>query len=232
MKTVKEMHQKAITEEKKMLSNYPAAWWAGYISNSSYFDRAFARLYKSFEFFDQEPDESIGDVLDNFIDAVYDHLLINDKRYAEMWRIQGLTDDLLPMTYNYDMTEIMDREVNTDGSNIQGQRTDVNNTLVGSQKTSDVEKVTAANSSTEKVRNTSESELGTRNDVSQFTKGQQGDTMQSKETEDYTLTRKGNIGVQTGADILMSFDKAMPVFNFYHKIFGEIATALLNTGRC
>ena len=46
-------------------------------------------------------------------------------------------------------------------------------------------------------------------------------------TEEYTLTRKGNIGVQTGADILKRHYDFWRPYEFYSFIFGEIAKELL-----
>lgn len=47
-------------------------------------------------------------------------------------------------------------------------------------------------------------------------------------TEDYTLTRKGNIGVATGTDMMIkAWDAWNNIFNFYDTIFADIAKELL-----
>lgn len=275
-----------------MLSNANYDFWLPYINNQQQMDNMFARTYANFEYFNPllDGDESEHDVLQSFRTDIGNYLFLHRKRFEEMFRIQGLDDADLPMTYNYDMTEIMDKDVTNQNTtnygarsdsnqennsttlgarldttsendaSISGQRTDIDNLQVGNQKQSDVNKVTAFNSNNENTNTTNANEIGSRNDVREFTEGQQTTTLQSQnnfnkgaetdtstntstfskgaetdnsngsESENYVLTRKGNIGVQTGADILMGFDKAMPVFDFYSKIFAEICENFLLIG--
>ena len=60
-----------------------------------------------------------------------------------------------------------------------------------------------------------------------FTKGQQTDSHSNNSTESYELTRKGNIGVQTGADMLKKHDSFWTSYEFYTMIFKDICKELL-----
>ena len=215
-----------------MLSSASFPFWTGYVNNHTDFDNIFARTYANFEYFNPllDGDETEHEVAMALRNDVENYLLLHKKRFEEMFRIQGLEDADLPMTYNYDMKETMSKTTADEAATITGKRTDIDNLQVGNQKSADVNKVTAFNSNNENTNNTSSSEIGTRNDIRQFTKGQETDTSRGTGTENYTLERKGNIGVQTGADILMGFDKAMPVFEFYSRIFSEICENFLLIG--
>lgn len=232
MKTVKEIYNYFKSHTNLyMLSdaNYP--FWQMYKDNHIDFDRIFARSYANFYYFDPlEEDDAISTVATHFIEDVENYLLINKKRFEEMYRMQLIEDTELPMAYNYDMTETMAKNNMNQSAVITGQRTDVVNNQTGSQNFENVNKVTAFNTSNENVKDSNKSSAGSRQDINQFTKGQETDTSQGNSTENYTMTRKGNIGVQTGADILMGFNKAMPVFEFYSKIFAELCEHLLLIG--
>ena len=49
-------------------------------------------------------------------------------------------------------------------------------------------------------------------------------------TENYTLTRKGNIGVTAATDVMQKHVDFWSKFNFYHYVFGVIAKELLTVG--
>lgn len=220
---------KALTPNVHLLpvnTNY--IWWSEYEENAAVFDRAFARMYANFSFnplFNDDPEADVSffnmDVLALFAK--------NAKKYEELYRLHVIQDSDLPLSYNYDMKEIMARQTSDQGAITSGQRTDVDNLQVGNQKNTEVNKVTAFNSASENTSDSTASEIGTRNDIRQFTKGQETDTSQSAGTENYTLTRKGNIGVQTGADIARIFmnlwtdERAV----FYNTIFADICKELL-----
>ena len=64
-------------------------------------------------------------------------------------------------------------------------------------------------------------------DSSSSTKGQQIDDLNRTYTEDYTLHRVGNIGVQTVSDMLGKHIKLWSLWEFYEYIFKEICKDLL-----
>ena len=64
-------------------------------------------------------------------------------------------------------------------------------------------------------------------DSSSNTKGTQKDDLDRTYTEDYTLHRVGNIGVQTVSDMLAKHIKVWSMWEFYEYIFKEISKDLL-----
>ena len=80
---------------KPMLSNFTSGqsvdFWKPYKDNYTYFDRLFRRMYKSWFPMDQEG--PIDEVSDEFAADVKSWLMINDKRYSELYRIQTIPDD-------------------------------------------------------------------------------------------------------------------------------------------
>lgn len=229
---VKELYRAIQTQSStRLLSNFiPDSdlndFWKQYRENNEELDRQFARMYADFAYYNPLGEEGITDWL---ID-VRSFLMKNAKRYSEMWRIQIMEDKDLPLTYNYDMIETYNGTDNNQSAMTSGQRTDVNNNQIGNQKNSIVNKSTAFNTSAENVTDTEASETGSRNDITQFTKGQETDTSRSEGNNEHTLTRKGNIGVMTSSDILQKFTDSLPVFDFYNKIFAEICEELLQIG--
>ena len=75
----------------KMLSTYDADFWKPYRDNNEYFDRLFMKKYRSWFPMDQEGD--LSEVVTDFAYDVKSWLMINDKRYSELYRIQTIADD-------------------------------------------------------------------------------------------------------------------------------------------
>lgn len=133
--TIKDIYAQNISENKPMLSAYNADFWAGYVQNSAYFDRRFKKLYTSWFPFDQEAEEGRQAVSDEFRADVYAHLMVNDKRYSELYRINVIDDDKYDLLNNYDMTEIYSGTGHREGQNIKGQQnnTETHNDTYGQQ---------------------------------------------------------------------------------------------------
>ena len=83
--TIADIYNQNKTDDKMMLSPYPADFWKPYRDNHNYFDRRFKVLYKSFLPYDQEETEGRESVADDFRFDVYAHLMANDKRYSELF---------------------------------------------------------------------------------------------------------------------------------------------------
>lgn len=222
MKTIKELYKHSSTNNAKLLSNYDADFWDDYNTNYAIYDSVFKRLYSSFVFFEQEEDETVQEVVANFADAVKGHLMMNSKKYSELYRVNVLSDDDYDLTSNVNIEETMDK----DNSYAKGARTDSSNSSVGSQTVTDKKEVSPYDS--ENFYNDTENTqtLGARTDSNSFTSGGQNDSS----TEDYTLTKKGNDGNVTSNDMLQKHKKFWDSFEFYSYIFGEIAKELLLTG--
>lgn len=235
-KNLKEIYKlvKSISSIPSLLPSIDAIWWSEYTGdNIALLDRAFATRFASYNYEPllDEPDSNI-EYVEAWLDDVKAIFLKNNKKYEELYRIHTVSDSDLPINYNYDLHEVLSRQTSSQSANISGQRTDINNLEVGSQKMGNVNKVTAFNSNNENTNNTQASETGSRNDVSQFTKGQQTDTNRGNGTEDYTLDRKGNIGTQNAANIMDDFLNLVSRadFVFYNIIFDDICMELLQIG--
>lgn len=197
-KTVNDMYKEASSKNVMLLSNYPATFWAEYIANYNRYDKLFRRMFKSFIYFMQEEDETITEITNNFTEDVYNHLLVNSKKYEELYRIHVIDDNNYSLTENYDISETMSKTGSSSTDNVYGARSDsgsavegarndsttndkgaredTTNTVIGSQTNDTVEKVAPYDSSTfanntEKVDNN-----GSRTDSVKFNEGIQSDS--------------------------------------------------------
>ena len=271
LKTVKEMYESAVLKDTALLSTYNGDFWNEYIVNHKEYDRLFMRMFKSFKYFLQDGNESIDDVLTNFIEDVKLHLTVNSKKYSELYRTYIVTDDDYMLLDNYNVKETMNKQNSYEGSDVLGGRDDTtNNTIgaittnttstigatttsttstIGEQSNTEIKKVSPYDSNEFSNESGTDSSFGTRSDSGNtttnehtdngntttnehtdnltFTKGQQTDSHSNNSTESYELTRKGNIGVQTGADMLRKHDSFWTPYEFYTMIFKDICKELL-----
>ena len=226
LKTVKDMYKYADDNNIKLLSGYAADFWKDYRDNYQRYDNLFCRYFRSWFYFQQEHDEDIEDIVNNFVIDVYSHLMLNDKKYSELYRIHVVDDEKYSLLDNYDMHEIMDKDTTSNNSNTYGQRTDQDNT--GAQSNSQTRSVAPYDSSTFNNESEVAESLGARQD--NHIKGSQSDTLNNTGTEDYELHRYGNIGVTTGTDMMDKARKFWTVWEFYELIFRDIARELLMIG--
>ena len=282
LKTVKEMYESAVLKDTALLSTYNGDFWNEYIQNHKEYDRLFMRMFKSFIYFLQDGNESIDDVLTNFIEDVKLHLMVNSKKYSELYRTYIVNDDDYMLLDNYNVKETMSKQNSYEGSDVLGERADVTNdtigavttnttstigatttnttSTIGEQSNSEIKKVSPYDSNTFNNESGTDSSFGKRSDSGNtttnehidsgntttnehtdsgntttnehtdnltFTKGQQTDSHSNNSTESYELTRKGNIGVQTGADMLKKHDSFWTSYEFYTMIFKDICKELL-----
>lgn len=123
--TIKDIFAQSQSENKPMLSNYNSDFWAGYVSNYNYFDRRFKKLYTSWFPFDQDAKEGRQYVADEFRADVYAHLMANEKRYTELYRVNVLPDnEAYSLTNNVDYTEEYSEESHLDRTFNKGSQTD------------------------------------------------------------------------------------------------------------
>lgn len=215
-----------------LLTKAAFEWWEEYIANHDLLDNWFVRLYKNMHYFAEDDFTTKEEELTDWLYTVESLLFTNQKKYHELWRIQGIEDDKLSMTENYDMHRSTDSTNENANSNTTGQRNDFSNTLIGSQNFTNQNKSTAFNTVGEKVKTSDASSNGTRNDTNAFTQGQQTNTGASRDTLHTESYDHGNLGVQTGASILMDYHKAIrqDVFAFYQIVFKDICKELLIWG--
>lgn len=232
--TVQELNKLCKEQETDtpLLSSYDGDFWSTYIANHDDLDHLFVKKYKSMHYFCEEDFTTSSEELTDWLQSIESFLYANDKKYHEMWRIQLLEDSKLSMTENYDMTRTSSTSANGSGSVTSGQRNDYTNNLYGSQESSSQEESTAFNSTGLHANAKTIDKTGTKNDTSTFTQGQQTTTNASQNSETVTSHDVGNLGVQTGADILMSYHKALNsgAFDFYNIVFADICKEFLKWG--
>ena len=127
MITVNDMYKESSSKDAMLLSSYTSDFWSDYRTNYKHYDKLFRRMFKSFKYFLQEDDETISDITTNFTDDVYNHLLINNKRYSELFRIHVIDDNNYSLTDNYNITETMNKDSSNNSTNTYGERTDTTN---------------------------------------------------------------------------------------------------------
>lgn len=253
-KTVKDVYNWARTENIPMLSSYEASFWNEYISNHAKYDRAFFRKYINFRPFMQEKNDDISLVSTDFIGDVYNILLMNDKKYTELFRVHILSADSYNLVNNYDVVET--EQITTDGSNIDtlgrrtdntieelGERQDNSSTAFGSQTDVDSKDIAGFNSTdysnSDKVTSSKgartdagTSTIGSQSNVVGFDKGEQKDIHDITKVEERQFTRKGNIGIITAPELLKSHVEFWDYFKFYDIIFDDICKELLLVPEC
>ena len=208
-KTVKEMYEVTKSAGTPLLSNFNGVFWTYYIDNYTELDRYFAKKYSSFRYFAQEESDTVEVVTQNFTSSVYEHLLVNKKRYEELYRVQSVNDNDYLLLDNYIVNETVTKEGSGNGSIVSGERTD---TLSNTSKVSPFD---------------SENFYNDTNSDNTSKKGSETDTTNNSYNETVTSSKKGNIGVQTGADMLGKHTNYWKNFDFYNLIFSEIAKELL-----
>lgn len=219
-----------------LLTDYQSSqavdWWDFYVENFEAFDYQFKQMYKSFVFFDQDPEDTDAEIMEKFGMTVYSWLMMNDKRYSELYRIHVIPDDEnYVLTDNYNMNETYSGSNTGAAAQTTGQRTDVNIDNIGSQNSANQNGIAGWNSSTQNALDSSNSAIGTRQDTNQFTKGEETDTTQTEGTDEHTVRRWGNIGVQSVMDQLTKQEKFWQTFNFYKIVFEDICKNFLLIGR-
>ena len=238
MKTVKELYKIAKNEEVTLFPEFDSDWWTGIynVETGEDIDILFTRYYANYEFY-----SSLEDLFDEYTDhnalsdfkqAVYTLFMKNDKKYTELYRIHTIPDnDAYELTNNYDMHETYSGSNSQNGSAITGQRTDITYDNIGSQNSSDLNKITGWDSSSENTKDSSSASVGSREDTHQFTKGQEQDTSRTQGSDSHTLRRYGNIGVMTVDDLLKKHKDFWLVWDFLQVIFDDICRDYLLIGR-
>ena len=109
MITLNQMYQYQKTQKptEPLLSNYDAEWWAEYVANHTLYDSQFARMFKTFFYFNQSEDENeaTADVTADFIEAVKIHLMMNAEKYRQLWRVLSVPDAQNELYENVNGTE-------------------------------------------------------------------------------------------------------------------------------
>lgn len=246
MRTILDLYKNLSAGASLLPTNTGFDWWeAVYTANATALDREFARRYTSFKYFDflETKDTTLAESIADLKADVLSILTFNQKRYAEMYRVFCITDEDMPITYNYDMTE-------TTGAQHEEYKYGQHETEYGatSETKGAQENTYGAQSDTHMVApfNSAASVEESKDESAQYinTDGSRTDTTLAhtdtdKEHTDetdrnaWTLTRQGNIGTQTGADIARIFTTYWTEhYKFMMLIFDDIAKQLLLIGEC
>lgn len=125
LQEIKDIYNYRRDDNSPMLSTYEPSgldFWKSYRDNFAYFDRIFMKKYRSW--FPMDQDGTLQEISEEFAEDVKGWLMINDKRYSELYRIQTITDDeKYSLTDNVYEHEIIDRDTSSSGSNVKGQET-------------------------------------------------------------------------------------------------------------
>lgn len=109
--TVNQMYKLSQLRNQPLLSDYTAEFWNEYLQNFARYDRVFNRLYRNFYYFNQEANSTAELVQPEFTEDVYGLLLMNHKKYSELYRIHVVDDDTYSILDNYDVTETREGEM-------------------------------------------------------------------------------------------------------------------------
>ena len=135
-KNVNDMWKESVANESPLLSNYPADFWEYYRSNYVRLDALFRQMFLSFTYFLQDDDETLSTITDNFTNAVYNHLLLNHKKYEELFRVEVLEDTDYNFNRNYDISETFSGTTSDTHSDTIGSRNDSSSTSYGARSDS------------------------------------------------------------------------------------------------
>ena len=221
MKTVKEMYKYSHDNDLKLLSDFDAAFWEEYKLNHARYDKVSSRLYSSFYYIHQEEDFTIDVVQSEFSEDVYNFLLINRKKYEELYRIYNISDDdykfdnnfSIKTTYSKDSTDsgtfnyggktdsvsvtetLGAREDSTNSSQNNSERTDSYSDTIGAGKTT-------VSNKTGKQDNSHVNTVATYNDEDFYNKEKSSDLLGERVDESTeNITERSNSGEKvTGSE--------------------------------
>ena len=256
---VKDLYKKAADTNTELLSNYvpsllPAEdFWADYRTNHAYFDKYFMKKYASLIPMDQEDAADLAALLTVWKYDVQSLLIVNKKRYTELFRVNSIADnDAYSLTNNVDYTETTARDVVfdkgqqqnvLDGETNYGQQVvdddkEFNYNTTDSQGSTTTNSTSAYNDSGYTATDKSETSINGFTDTqdNSMTYGAHKDERDDTYTdgarhdvtdEDVTIHKVGNMGVQTVDDMLNKHWNNWDRFKFYDLIFEDIAKILL-----
>ena len=233
----------ATESNKALLSDLSLPFMAKYTADYATYDRLFLNLYRTFYYYSHK--DTIVDTMTDFIADVKSLLTVNQKKYDELFRLENLDDEVYNILDNYDMTETMERLTANKRTENIGERNDstnygeMNNTVttntpeITTMRKNDVsafdeESYTPREQTTETTNNHAIDTVGqTEAHTDSTTQGAQENNITDSGNENYSLHRKGNIGVMTQSDVLLKHLELWDGYTFYQKIFADVADVLL-----
>lgn len=252
--TTDKLYKYSKTNNLPLLGGGSFDFWLPYVANFSVFDRFFRDKFLSwFYWLDFSEESTTAEIYNDFIEAIASHLSINAKRYSELYKVQILAADAYDIVNNYDLTETHTnthtetgnategaREDSTSTTTVDGARSDSGSTTVGAATNTSEKEIAGFNSSEYTDADKQTDVFGTHTDTTSVSKGAQTNTNNTtlnkgaqtnshstSGSESINIRRYGNIGVQTAAEIIGGHIELWDSFNFYGKIFDEIAKEYL-----
>lgn len=209
-----------------LLSNFDAEFWADYILNYQRYDKLFKNMYKTSRYYNQEPfeeDNTVETVTLDFVDEVYNHLLINKKKYEQLFKIYQLNDENLINDYYIEETHSGERQINS--SYNSGARSDTTTENLGRQQSSTENKIMAFNSTDYVKGSKTDEDVQATTNTSTFNKGASSDT-DSRDEE--TTSRNITKGFRENPNkAIKNYINTWNSYEFYKYIFNQIAIELL-----
>lgn len=237
---VSDMYEYSKSVNTPLLSDFGSddeniSFWNDYVANYQKYDKLFRRMYLSFRYFLQQPisrfdelmEAKISDITLDFIDEVYNHLMVNAKKYEELYRINVVPDADYSIVDNYNVIETMDRETSKSEADVFGSRTDTTDDTIGDREDVSLGAIEGFNSNNFSDRDRTTINTGEQENSRNFLKGQQSDTHTGSGTEDYVFIKRGNIGVKTVSQVMAEHKNLWEKWEFYTYIFQEISSELL-----
>jgi hypothetical protein len=227
--SVADLYKYSKLQNVPLLGSANYDFWAPYTSGFANFDRYFRNRFKSWLYFESfASGQAVEDMHTDFTETIAAHLAINSKRYSELYRVQILANDAYDIVNNYDLNETHTNTHSESGENVSGSRTDSTTNNNGAQTTTNTGSVQGFNSAAFSDSDKQVIASASYTDSASLSKGSQTDTHSASGTENITIRRYGNIGVQTPADVIGGhIELWQDLFNFYKLIFDEIAKEYL-----
>lgn len=222
---IKDIYTYAKSNNLKLFGNVSAfSFMDEYNSNSVALDYLFNKKFSSFLFLTDFPKSAtLANVYADFTTAVNAHLVLNNKRYSELYRVQLLAESAYDIVNNYDLHENVSRETSGSNSLSRGARSDSD--AYGAKSTSDnygartdsttvengaqsstTEKEVAGFNSPDYVDADKESvSIAANTSGGSTTKGAQADThTEQARTDTHTIGAQSESGTNTGSETITS----------------------------
>lgn len=248
--TVKELYTLAKEQNKPLLSDYGGDFWAEYNADFASYDSLFNRMFSSFVYFNQSGTEELTDVLANFTQDVYIHLLTNRKKFGEIYKIHLNTNDIniFDDVYIKETRKDENSKTTTDeigaqensNKNSRAARTDTLTDTIGARTNDETGYSHAYNNNRESIDRRVTIKDASATDTHKTAFGADiftiTDTTGARtDTHTETETRTGET-LREGATTANPYDNAKKFFNFwrdfnfYDYVFKDISAELLNVG--
>lgn len=215
-------------EEALLPTDTGLDFWDEYEDNTQSYDRAFDRLFSSFKYFKYI--DSLENARTLFKTDVYDYLLLNRKKFEELYRVNVLADTDYSFTSNLDYKKTMSGSKNSNGSYISGQRQDSGSDSIGQQQNTVEGQVAAFDTSSYSPKDKSIENLGAQQNTNSYTKGAQTDTNSNAELTGETVEVKGLNSDKPMSSMIDKHIKLWTPYEFYTYIFKSISKEFLLVG--